>query len=126
MTAPQTTDVITDTVRRYLDAVATGTAAQIAGLYAPDATVEDPVGSAPHRGTEAVTAFYAALENLRRSTELLALRVAGNEAAFHFRVRTEIDGNAHVIEPIDVMTFDDEGRITSMRAFWSAADMRQA
>ena len=31
-------------VKRYLDTVATGTAADIAAMYAEDATVEGPVG----------------------------------------------------------------------------------
>ena len=29
-----------------------------------------------------------------------------------------------VVDIIDVMTFDDEGRITSLRAFWDMAEMR--
>jgi steroid delta-isomerase len=28
------------------------------------------------------------------------------------------------MDVIDVMTFDDEGKITSMRAYWNPADMR--
>ena len=28
------------------------------------------------------------------------------------------------VEPIDLMTFNDAGLITSMRAFWSEADLR--
>ncbi|MEV7007225.1 nuclear transport factor 2 family protein [Streptosporangium sp. NPDC051022] len=120
------TGKITDAVGRYLDAVANGTAADIASCYAPDGTLEDPVGSEPRRGHAAIHEFYSALEGARRSTELLAVRVAGDSAAFHFRVRTELAGQTYEIEPIDVMTFDDEQRITSMRAFWSAGDMRVA
>ena len=37
-------EVITNAVNRYLELVANGTADEIAGLYADDATVEDPVG----------------------------------------------------------------------------------
>jgi len=29
-----------------------------------------------------------------------------------------VDGNS-IVEPIDVMTFDDDGKITSMKAYWS-------
>ena len=29
----------------------------------------------------------------------------------------------YTLAPVDVMTFDDDGRITSMRAFWGADDM---
>src|SRR5699024_6668248 len=58
------------------------------------------------------------------STELLTLRIAGDTAAFHFRVTTRHAGGASVIEPIDVMTFDDAGLITSMRAVWGPAAVR--
>nr|WP_051009370.1 nuclear transport factor 2 family protein [Rhodococcus sp. P14] len=113
------------TVTAYLSAVANGTADEITALYAPDATVEDPAGSEPKVGHEAIRAFYRAVENTRNETELLTLRITDAGAAFHFRVVTETDGQRYEIEPIDVMTFDENGLITSMRAFWAPADMRQ-
>ncbi|RKT87176.1 steroid delta-isomerase [Saccharopolyspora antimicrobica] len=118
--------VIRDAVASYLKAVATGSAADVAALYAEDATLEDPVGSEPVRGRAAITEFYSTLENMRQDVELLALRVAGDSAAFHFRVRTELPDGAAEIEPIDVMTFDEAGRITTMRAFWSPEDVHLA
>jgi steroid delta-isomerase len=30
-----------------------------------------------------------------------------------------------VIEPIDVMVFDNDGKISAMKAYWSAADVTQ-
>ncbi|WP_063061469.1 nuclear transport factor 2 family protein [Nocardia sienata] len=110
-------------VHRYLDAVATGTAADIAALYEENATLEDPVGSPSHTGRAAIEKFYGSLESARRSTELLSLRVSGDSAAFGFRVVTETGEQTITVEPIDVMTFDEFARITSMRAFWSAEDI---
>ena len=72
---------------------------------------------------DAIRAFYSAIEGLRRETELLAVRVSGSAAAFHFRVRTHLPDQVVEVEPIDVMTFDDDARITSMRAFWSPSDL---
>lgn len=118
--------VIRDAVAGYLKAVATGSAADIAARYAEDATLEDPVGSEPVRGRAAITEFYSAIENLNRDTELLAVRVAGDSAAFHFRVRAELPDGAVQVEPIDVMDFDEDGRITSMRAFWAPEDAQPA
>lgn len=109
-------------VRRYLDLVATGTGEQIAELYAADATVEDPVGGEVHIGRHAIAGFYRNIENTDRATELIALRVAGNEAAFMFAITVGSGGHGMRIQPIDVMVFDDEGKITSMKAYWSAAD----
>ncbi|GAA4616966.1 SgcJ/EcaC family oxidoreductase [Saccharopolyspora hordei] len=118
--------VIRDVVARYVEGLASGNAADVAALYAPEATLEDPVGSGVHRGRDAITAFYADVERVRMRTDLLAVRVAGDSAAFHFRVRTELPDGAVEVEPIDVMTFDEDGRITSMRAFWSPEDVHPA
>lgn len=42
---------------------------------------------------------------------------------FHMRVVTTTPGQVVTVEPIDVMTFNDEGLITSTRASWSPADV---
>ncbi len=115
---------IREVVDAYVRLVATGPAEEIVALYAEGATVEDPVGSAVLTGHDAIRAFYAGLDGLDQETRLLALRVAGGEAVFHFEVVTRADGVSYTLAPIDVMTFDDDGRITSMRAYWAEADMR--
>ncbi|MFC4603871.1 nuclear transport factor 2 family protein [Rhodococcus kronopolitis] len=119
-------DDIRAIVSKYLDAVAGGTSADVAALYAEDATLEDPVGTEPKVGREAIQAFYAALDAVDNTTELITVRVSGNTAAFHFRVVTVAGDKTITIEPIDVMTFDDQARITSMRAIWSTDDMTVA
>jgi steroid delta-isomerase len=110
---------ITEAVNRYLDLVAKGSAEEIADLYAGDATVEDPVGGEVHIGRQAILGFYANVENVNAETELVTLRVAGNEAAFQFALTLDFGDNRMRIEPIDVMVFNDEGRIASMKAYWS-------
>ena len=77
---------ITDTVNRYMALLSDGDVDGLAGLYADDATVEDPVGGEVHIGSHAIKGFYSAVANVDRSAELVSLRVAGNEAAFHFRL----------------------------------------
>ncbi len=58
-----------------------------------------------------------------QTAELLTIRVAGNSAAFHFRTVSKVGGQTYVMEPIDVMTFDDDAKITSTRAYWAQEDM---
>ncbi|WP_336085554.1 nuclear transport factor 2 family protein [Nocardia sp. SSK8] len=116
-------DDIRATVRDYVEAVGSGSAADIVALYREDATVEDPVGSEPHVGHAAIRKFYESFEQLERSSELFFVRVAGNSAAFSFRVVTRFGDQDFTLEPIDVMTFDENARIASMRAFWSQDDM---
>ena len=40
------------------------------------------------------------------------------------RSRSAGGGCLLVVDIIDVMTFDDAGKITTMRAFWDPAEMR--
>ncbi|QSE81116.1 nuclear transport factor 2 family protein [Rhodococcus koreensis] len=120
--APSAED-IRKTVERYIEAVATGTAADVVALYAEGATVEDPVGTEPRTSVESLHEFYGVIEPLKQTGELLTLKIAGNSAAFHFSLVTDLGEQKLEIAPIDVMTFDDDGKITSMRAFWSQEDM---
>lgn len=92
-------------------------------LYAEEAVVEDPVGSQPRAGHAAIHEFYATLQGLDRRTRLLTVRIAGGEAAFHFEVATLADGPTDTLSPVDVMAFDDDGRVTSVRAYWADEDL---
>jgi steroid delta-isomerase len=119
-------EVIADVVNRYIGLVAKGSADDLVELYADDATVEDPVGGEVHIGRQAIHGFYsAAILNGERECELVSLRVAGNEAAFQFRLTMKATDGSLVIEPIDVMVFDDDGKVTAMKAYWSINDILQ-
>jgi steroid Delta-isomerase len=116
-------EYIADTVNRYIGLIAKGSAADLVELYADDATVEDPVGGEVHIGRQAIHGFYSAVDDVQRECELLSLRVAGNEAAFQLRLTMTASDGRIVIEPIDVMVFDDEGKVAAMKAYWSAEDV---
>ncbi|WP_137722870.1 nuclear transport factor 2 family protein [Prescottella subtropica] len=116
---------IRSTVESYIKAVASGTADDVLALYADGATVEDPVGTPVRTTRESIREFYAIIEPLEQEAELLTLRIAGNTAAFHFRIATKFAGNITEITPIDVMEFDDTGKIVGMRAVWGPEDMVQ-
>jgi steroid delta-isomerase len=117
---------IADTVNRYIGLLAKGSADDLADLYAGDATVEDPVGGEVHIGRQAIRGFYAAVENVERECELVSLRVAGNEAAFQFRLTVTAGDSRMVIEPIDVMVLDEDGKVAAMKAYWSADNVTQS
>ena len=117
-------EAIAQTVNSYLDLVAKGTADEIVALYAADATLEDPVGSDLRRGRDAVHEFYAAVEGVKKETELAQLRISGSEAAFFWHLTLDGGDSRMRISPISVMEFDEDARITSMRAFWSPSDMQ--
>jgi steroid Delta-isomerase len=110
---------ITQTVTRYLDFVSKGQPDEVASLYADDATVEDPVGGEVHIGRQAIRGFYGAIENVKAQTDVLTLRALGKEAAFHWTLSLDFGGNGMRIDIISTMTFDDDGKIASMKAYWT-------
>ncbi|KAA1427541.1 nuclear transport factor 2 family protein [Nocardioides antri] len=116
-------DQILETIQRYVDLVGKGTADEILALYAEGATVEDPVGTDVRTTRESIREFYASIEPLEQESRLVSARVAAGEAAFQFELVTRVGDQTYTLAPIDVMTFDEDGRITTMRAFWSDADM---
>lgn len=105
--------------QRYCELVTAGDFEAIARLYAEDATVEDPVGSTPHRGRDAIREFYRASAGSVRLELEGRVRSAGNEGAAAMVARPTADARMRV-ETLDVMTFRDDGLVTSMRAYWSA------
>ena len=113
-------------VRAYIAALNAGDIDAIVALYAEDATVEDPVGSTPQRGLAQIRTFYSASLSMALQVVLDGeIRAVANEAAFAFSVSLVMDGKRITIRPIDVMRFDAQGRITSMRAFFGNHNISQ-
>ena len=108
---------------RYCGRLTAHDASGIAALYAVDAVVEDPAGSTPIVGRVAIEAFYAGalarvkpeLVELTGPVRVLATGIA---AAATLRSTSRRDGVRVQLDIIDVMTFDPDGLITSMQAYW--------
>jgi steroid delta-isomerase len=127
MTADAAT--IRATVKAYCDAFTRRDRAAYTDLFVEDGWIEDPVGTPRRVGREAIGGFFDESSGMADSIELRQtgpVRVAAGEAAFPMQARPEIGGTTFVVDIIDVMTFDDAGRITTMRAFWDPAEMRPA
>jgi steroid Delta-isomerase len=97
----------------------------VCGLYADDATVEDPVGTPVKSGKAAIREFYKfAMTTGARLSLAAPIRAShGNAAAMAFDVKLTYQGSNMVIRVIDVMTFDAAGKFSSMRAYWGPSDM---
>ena len=122
--------VIRATVERYVDRHTAGDIDGIMSCFAPDARAEDPGGSEPHVGTEALRAFFEGSHALADKLEIQLtgmIRVAGTHAAaFPMKAISQIGDMTLVVEIIDVMTFDDDGRIKTMLAYWAMEDAHPA
>lgn len=112
------------TVKRYLELAAKGDADAVAELYADDATVEDPVGSEVHIGRPAIRRFYDALPTNAKA-DVITLRALGHEVAFHWTLTIDLGENTMAIDIISVMTFNGEGKIASMKAYWGTDNVTQ-
>ena len=102
-------------VHRYVEAFEKAELDIIRELYAEDATVEDPVGTDPHKGMKAILDFYGPALSSGAKLELTGKpRCAGNAVAFPFKVVMPGFG----AEVIDVFEFNDAGKVVSMKAYW--------
>lgn len=113
-------------MQAYIDTFNRADAAGIADLYTDDATVEDPVGTPLKKGKKEIAEFYKVAVATGARLKLAApIRGShGDSAAMAFDVELNMPGQGRmVIQVIDVMTFNDEGKFTSMRAFWGPGDM---
>lgn len=95
-------------------------------LFAPDATVEDPVGTPPHVGHEAIRAFYA--RSMKTGAKLRLegpVRTTADTAAFAFSVHLTLPDGPMRIDVIDLFRFDEAGKVASMRAYFGPANMHK-
>jgi steroid delta-isomerase len=113
-------------LQRYVDGFNAADAEAIVALFADDAVIEDPVGGGTlRRGRAEIAEFYRGSVKLVKRIELSApIRGShGNAAAMAFAVHLDYDGKPCVINVIDVMRFDDTGRIVEMKAYWGPGDV---
>jgi steroid delta-isomerase len=119
-------ELITQNVNRYLELVGEAKPDEIADLYSDDATVEDPVGGEVHIGRQAILGFYSGVLGAKAETEIVTLRALGHEAAYLWTLTIDLgEGGRMRIEILSVMAFDDEGKITAMKAYWGPENITQ-
>ena len=118
-------DQIRSTADSYIAALTAGDLEGVLALYAEDATVEDPVGNGTvHRGKEAIREFYTNVVAMKIEGEVLEARVCGDDLLFNFEITTHFDENSKAtINVWDLMTHDEQGKVSSMRAYWTPENM---
>ena len=109
----------------YVARINRGDKAGILALFAPDATIEDPVGS-PIKSGDAIKAWFD--DTVAFGTQIRPVApIRGshaNAAALTFDVTFQPpDGPRMLIRSLDVCTFDEQGRITSLKAYWGPDDV---
>ena len=90
--------------------------AEEGSLEACQVQIEDPVGTPRRVGRDELSAFWDETHGLPDAVSLVPLgitHVIGNEAAFTMQARPVVGGVTYALDIIDLMTFDDEARITT-------------
>ncbi len=93
--------------------------------FATDGVIIDPVGTPPHAGRDARGAFWDTVHQLteRMTFDVKDVTVCGDEAAMVFRIHAATGDAGIVLDAVDIFEVDDDGKISSMRAYW---DMSRA
>lgn len=126
-------------VQAYFDRFNAKDAEGIAGLYADDATVEDPHGTPAKQGKAEILEFYTgAVKSNSTLKQQGPTRIAGNRAAFAFTVYVggldeeskgvdiDMPMGKMEIDVIDTFEFNEAGKVTAMTAYWDpAVNLRQ-
>lgn len=123
--AAATQDLPPEQVEAVIEDVFNGLAAfdvpRVVNNFASDAVVEDPVGTPPIQGTQAIAAYLETFPVLFSQVKLYSLdvKVRGQEAAVKWRLRfTTKAGNVFFLDGIGFFKFNPEGKITSEREFF--------
>ena len=98
----------------------------VLALFSPDAEIEDPVGTPAFRG-EAIEAWFRGAVQVEPHLELVApIRAShGASAAMAFTVTTRRKNGRFTTNSVDVVHFDDDGRIRRLEGYWGPSDRRR-
>ena len=118
-----TPDQMTAAVHSYVDAFARADAEAAVALFAEDASVEDPVGTPPKVGHEAIREFYTFSMGTGAKLHLQGpIRVGDDFAAFAFQVRLKMGEADATVDVIDVFRFDATGKVCKMEAYFGPSN----
>jgi steroid delta-isomerase len=129
MAAPQypTPEHMRDAVLTYFASFATADVDAIVALFAENAVVEDPIGGARMEGLAAIRAFFkGGFDYVGGGYSFVPegnVRVAANHAACAAIATCDKADPPFRLETLDVMTFDEAGKIVGMKAYWGPANM---
>ena len=113
---------IHNVVAQYIELLSAREPEKIVDLFAENATIEDPVGTEPKTGRQTLVDFYTVLASMEEiAVELLWSKVAADTAVFSFELRSGAGGHRFELRPVDIMIFDDDAKIVSLRAVFDPA-----
>jgi steroid delta-isomerase len=120
LTPEQIEAIATEMFNRFAAFDAQGTA----DMFAADGTIEDPVGSTPIQGTQAIIAYQQTFPTILNEIRIQSfdVTVAGQECAVKWRLRFKTrTGNVFFVDGIGILKINEQGKIQSDREFFDLA-----
>jgi steroid Delta-isomerase len=111
-------------IDRYIETFSSNDPDGWADLFAEDATQEDPVGSPVNKGRDAIKEFYRSTSDMFGGGLKVVLKedpiIIDHEVvmSLYALAGSGADRN-RMPRIIDHLTFNDDGSIASLRAFWT-------
>ena len=120
LTPQQVEAIVTDVFDKFAAFDAQGTA----NLFAPDGTIEDPVGAPPVQGTQAIIAYLETFPTILDEIRIQSfdVTVCGQEAAIKWRLRFKTrTGNVFFVDGIGILKVNENGKVQSDREYFDQA-----
>ena len=117
LTSPQVEAVIEEVFAGF----ASFDVQKVVNNFAADGAIEDPVGTPPIQGTQAIAAYLGTFPSLFNQIKLYSLdvKVRGQEAAVKWRLRFSTKtGNVFFLEGIGFFRLNQDGKIELEREFF--------
>jgi steroid delta-isomerase len=116
-------------ISRFYASIRANNVEEWVALFAPDATVADPVGTPVHRGRDQARAF---LKGILEQFEIFGIvendvyYVPKGAAAKWTGIGRGKNGRDVTFEGIDVFEVNDNGLIKALSAYWNAGPVLEA
>lgn len=118
-------EVARATLERYFAAIRALDLEAWVALFHPEGTMEDPVGSRPHRGTAELRVFFQGVQRTFAGLDVQAvgpLDFKGSRATARWQARgTAYNGRAVAFEGTEVFDLAPDGAILAVRVWWDPA-----
>ena len=120
LTPEQIEAIATEMFNKFAAFDAQGTA----DMFAPDGTIEDPVGSTPIQGTAAIIAYQQTFPTILNEIRIQSfdVTVAGQECAIKWRLRFKTKtGNVFFVDGIGILKINEQGKVQADREYFDLA-----
>lgn len=113
-------DHMKNVLQTYIDSINKKDPDTLLGLLADNIYGEDPVGTKPIVGLKNIEPMIRYGMSAMQKVELVApIRTCtGNSAAMAFKLYMSMEGKNVTIDVIDVMDFNESGKIVKNMAYW--------